>query len=162
VVEQIVQGYFEKGFTTLRFNFRGTGKSSGMFDNGLGELDDVRASLAFLKESGISELYLAGYSFGARVNASVVSSGSSPVYELQDNVMISPPMGLISFDDVETMPCTGLIVTGEKDEIAPDDMVQAAINRWKINTRFEVLKGCDHFYTGCLPLLKNILLDYLA
>ncbi|MCP4719767.1 MAG: alpha/beta hydrolase [Desulfobacteraceae bacterium] len=157
VVEQIVQSFFEKGFTTLRFNFRGTGKSSGMFDNGVGELDDVRAVLSYLKESGISQLYLAGYSFGARMNASVVSSG----YELQDHIMVSPPMGFMSFDDVESMPSTGLILTGAKDEIAPSDMVQAAINRWQIHTQFEVIKGCDHFYAGCLDKLNQILSGYL-
>ncbi len=157
VVEQIVQGYFEKGFTTLRFNFRGTGKSSGMFDNGVGELDDVRAALAFLKESGVMDLYLAGYSFGARMNASVVSAGC----ELEDHVMVSPPMGFMSFDDVEAMPSTGLILTGAKDDVAPPEMVQTAINRWQINPQFEVLEGCDHFYTGCLPQLKNLLMNYL-
>ncbi len=157
VVEQIVQSYFEKGFTTLRFNFRGTGKSSGMFDNGVGELDDVRAALVYLKESGVNDLHLAGYSFGARMNASVVSS-----YELKDHVMVSPPMGFMSFDDVVTMPSTGLILTGAKDDIAPQELVQEAINRWQINPQFEALEGCDHFYTGCLPLLKDLLLDYLA
>jgi hypothetical protein len=157
VVEQILQSYLEKGFTTLRFNFRGTGKSSGMFDNGLGELDDVRAALAYLKDLGVKELSLAGYSFGASVNARVVSSG----HELKDHIMISPPMGFISFDDVVRMPSTGFILTGAKDEIAPSTLVQEAIDRWQISPRFEVLEGCDHFYTGCLSRLKNLLLAYL-
>jgi alpha/beta superfamily hydrolase len=157
VVEQILQSYSEKGYTTLRFNFRGTGKSSGMFDNGLGELDDVRAALAYLKDLGVKELSLAGYSFGARINASVVSAG----FELTDHIMISPPMGFMSFDDVASLPSTGLILTGAKDDIAPPTLVQAAINRWQISPRFEVLEGCDHFYTGCLSLLKNLLLAYL-
>lgn len=157
VVEQIQQSYSEKGFTTLRFNFRGTGKSSGMFDNGLGELDDVRAAFSYLKDLGVSDLCLAGYSFGARINALVVSSG----YALRDHIMISPPMGFISFDDVASMPSTGLILTGAKDDIAPPKMVQAAINRWQISPQFEVVPGCDHFYTGCLPLLKDFLLTYL-
>lgn len=158
VVEQIAQSYFEKGFTTLRFNFRGTGKSSGMFDNGVGELDDVRAALEYLKELGIIDLVLAGYSFGARINAAVVSSG----YGLKDHIMVSPPLGFMSFEDVATMPSTGLILTGAKDDIAPPKMVQAAINRWQITPQFEVIEGCDHFYTGCLPQLKNRLLAYLS
>lgn len=158
VVEQIVESYFEKGFTTLRFNFRGTGKSSGMFDNGVGELDDVTAALNYLKELGCDDLVLAGYSFGARINASVVSAG----FGLADHIMVSPPMGFMSFDDVATLPSTGLILTGAKDDIAPPNMVQAAINRWQIRPQFEVLEGCDHFYTGCLPQLKAHLLAYLA
>ncbi len=157
VVEQILGSYSEKGFTTLRFNFRGTGKSSGMFDNGLGELDDVRAALSYLKNLGVNDLYLAGYSFGARINASIVSSG----YGVKDHIMISPPMGFMSFDDVVTMPSTGLILTGAMDDIAPPEMVQAAIDRWQITPQFEVIEGCDHFYAGCLPLLKDLLLTYL-
>lgn len=157
VVEQILQSYLEKGYTTLRFNFRGTGKSSGMFDNGLGELDDVRSALACLKDLGVKELSLAGYSFGARINASVVSAG----FELTDHIMISPPMGFMSFEDVDSLPSTGLILTGAKDDIAPPTLVQAAINRWQISPRFEVLEGCDHFYTGCLGQLKDFLLAYL-
>ncbi|MBA3009949.1 MAG: alpha/beta hydrolase [Proteobacteria bacterium] len=158
VVEQIVQSFLERGFTTLRFNFRGTGKSSGVFDNGVGEVEDVRAALDYLKGSKVTALYLAGYSFGARMNASLVSSG----YAVQDHIMVSPPMGVLSFSDVASLPSTGLILTGANDAIAPKDMVQAAINRWKINPRFEVIRGCDHFYTGCLTSLKDSLLDYLT
>ena len=157
VVEEIARSFFEKGFTTLRFNFRGTGKSSGMFENGIGEGDDVRAALAYLKASGILCVYLAGYSFGARINASVVSSG----YDLQDHIMVSPPLGFMSFDEVLSMPLTGLIVTGANDDIAPRDMVNSAIQRWQINPQFEVIEGCDHFYTGCLNKLNRVLSDYL-
>ncbi|MBU0972227.1 MAG: alpha/beta hydrolase [Proteobacteria bacterium] len=158
VVEQIVHGFLESGFTTLRFNFRGTGKSSGVFDDGLGEVDDVRAALDYLKGLKLKALFLAGYSFGARVNASLVSSG----YAVQDHIMVSPPMGVLSFSDVKSLPSTGLILTGANDGIAPQEMVQSAIHRWQINPRFEVIKGCDHFYTGCLIRLKDSLLKYLA
>jgi uncharacterized protein len=157
VVEQIQQSYSQKEFTTLRFNFRGTGNSSGMFDNGVGEMDDVRSALAYLKDLGVGELCLAGYSFGARINALVVASG----YKIRDHVMISPPMGFICFDDVAAMPSTGLILTGAMDDIAPPKIIQAAISRWKIRPQFEVIEGGDHFYTGCLPLLKDLLLAYL-
>ena len=157
VVEEIARSFFEKGFTTLRFNFRGTGKSSGMFENGIGEEDDVRAALAYLKASGVSIIYLAGYSFGARINASVVSSGC----DLQDHIMVSPPLGFMSFDEVLSMPLTGLIVTGANDDVAPSSMVSSAIQRWQINPQFEVIEECDHFYTGCLNKLNRVLSDYL-
>jgi len=157
VVDEIARSFFEQGFTTLRFNFRGTGKSSGMFENGIGEGDDVKAALAYLKASGIFGVYLAGYSFGARINASVVSSG----YDLQDHIMVSPPLGFMSFDEVLAMPLTGLIVTGANDDIAPPVLVTSAIHRWQINPQFEVIEKCDHFYTGCLNKLNRVLSDYL-
>ncbi len=157
VVEEIARSFFEKGFTTLRFNFRGTGKSSGMFEDGLGEQNDVRAALAYLKATGVFIIYLAGYSFGARINASVVSSGC----DLQDHIMVSPPLGFMSFDEVLSMPWTGLIVTGANDDVAPRGMVNSAIQRWQINPQFEVIEECDHFYTGCLNKLNRVLSDYL-
>jgi len=158
VVGQIIQSFCDKGFTTLRFNFRGTAGSSGMFDNGIGEQDDVRAALEYVKESGFSGLWLAGYSFGARMNASVIGSG----YGITDHIMVSPPMGFMSFEDVASMPSTGLILTGANDEIAPPDMILAAINRWQIQPRFEVIDGCDHFYTGQLDKLGMVFSDYLV
>ena len=59
------------------------------------------------------------------------------------------------------MPSTGLIVTGEDDEIAPAALIQKHIKRWKIEARYEIVKGCDHFYSGCLDRLKAILTDYV-
>ena len=157
VVMQMVQCFSEKKFTTLRFNFRGTGTSTGMFDNGDGEQDDIRACVDFLKQKGYREIWLAGYSFGSRVTAAVVSSG----LEVRDHIMVSPPMGFMSFDDILTLPSTGLILTGEGDDIAPPDMIQAKIRQWNLETQFIVLKGCDHFYSGCLVRMGKCLSDYL-
>jgi uncharacterized protein len=158
VVLKAIAAFAEKGFTTLRFNFRGTGDSTGMFDNGQGEQTDVMAALAFLKDMGIATLFLAGYSFGARVNASVVAGG----YEITDHVMISPPAGFMSFDDIDVLPATGLVITGQNDDIAPPDMIQAHLNRWGITPQFNIIPGCDHFYSGCLADLKARLSDYLS
>ncbi|RLJ02607.1 MAG: alpha/beta hydrolase, partial [Candidatus Aenigmatarchaeota archaeon] len=69
VVETVVQAYREKGYATLRFNFRGVGRSTGSYDEGIGEQEDVRAALAYLTGTGKTSIDLAGYSFGAWVNA---------------------------------------------------------------------------------------------
>lgn len=157
VVMTIADSFFEKGFTVLRFNFRGTCNSTGMFDNGNGEQEDIRAAFSCLKQNGYQKISLVGYSFGARMNASVVSKGC----DIEDHVMVSPPMGFMSFDGIDKMPLTGLIVTGANDEIAPAVLVQEHIRRWQINPKFEIIQQCDHFYSGCLGKLKTILTDYL-
>ncbi len=72
VVEAVLRAYAGKGYTTLRFNFRGAGASEGVHEKGIGEQEDVGAALAFLREKGKSAIDLAGYSFGAWVNAQVV------------------------------------------------------------------------------------------
>jgi uncharacterized protein len=157
VVMTIADSFFERGFTTLRFNFRGTCSSTGMFDNGEGEQEDIRAALSSLVEAGYEKISLAGYSFGARMNASVVSKGC----EIKDHIMVSPPVGFMSFDDIKKMPLTGLIVTGADDEIAPKDLIQEHINQWQIDPQYEIIKDCDHFYSNSLDRLRAILKEYL-
>ncbi|MDT8380308.1 MAG: alpha/beta hydrolase [Desulfotignum sp.] len=158
VVLRTAAAFAQKGITTLRFNFRGTGGSTGMYDNCQGEQSDVRAALEFMKDKGCESLYLAGYSFGSRVNASVVAGG----YDVLDHIMISPPVAFMSFDDIVKLPSTGLILTGQDDDIAPPDKIRIHIDRWQITPRFEIIPGCDHFYSGCLGHLEARLSDYLS
>lgn len=158
VVVETAKAYAQKEYTTLRFNFRGTGKSTGMYDNGAGEQADVRSALEYLKELGVVNLCLAGYSFGAWVNAHLVSSH----FSVDDHVMISPPAGFMSFSNVAHLPATGLIITGELDEIAPALKIADLIEKWHIRPRFEVVKACDHFYSQNLEQLKALLLEYLS
>jgi len=157
VVITVLNSFARHGFTTLRFNFRGTENSTGLYDNGTGEQSDVKAAIAFLKNQNIEDVFLAGYSFGAWVNAATVAAGA-PV---TDHIMVSPPMAFLSFDHIETMGKTGLIVTGEKDHIAPPGMIQARIKKWNLHSRFAILKGCDHFYSRGLDLLEEQILSYL-
>jgi len=158
VVMSIEKAFFNRGFTTLRFNFRGTCNSTGMFDDGNGEQDDVLAVLSFLEQKkGFERILLAGYSFGARINAKLVAGGC----EIDEHIMISPPVGFMSFDDIEQMPRTGLIVSGEKDEIAPSNLIQDHIARWGIKVQYKTIKNCDHFYSNSLGKLENIIDLYL-
>jgi len=158
VVMTIVRAFFEKGFTTLRFNFRGTGKSTGAFDNGTGEQEDIRAAMDYMTDQGFLDITLAGYSFGARMNAALVSQGC----RIYDHIMVSPPAAFMSFDDIGKMPHTGLIVTGRNDDIAPPELLAEHIKRWGIHPRFDILDHCDHFYSGCLQKLETRLMDYLS
>jgi alpha/beta superfamily hydrolase len=79
VVGAIAKAFQQSGYTTLRFNFRGVGGSQGSFADGIGEMDDVRAALTYLKESGINQLDLAGQPDHAkpryRVHANGVAAG---------------------------------------------------------------------------------------
>ncbi|MGE5310313.1 MAG: alpha/beta hydrolase, partial [Nitrospirota bacterium] len=69
VVESIVRVYRSKGYSTVRFNFRGAGMSQGRYEDGRGEQEDVRSAIQFLASHGKTRIDLAGYSFGAWVNA---------------------------------------------------------------------------------------------
>ena len=157
VVAAVAAVYQQMGYATLRFNFRGTGGSRGSHDKGIGERRDVAAALEFLKQSGGRRLDLAGYSFGAWVNAHL-PCGAAAVERM---VMVSPPVGFIEFDEVAGIECLELVVTGSRDDIAPVAAIQGALPDWNPKARLEVIGGADHFYSGRMDELSAALKKHL-
>lgn len=153
VVDTICRRYKKEGYTTLRFNFRGTGGSQGKFDNGVGEQDDVMAAIACLSDLGIEAIDLSGYSFGTWVNARIGSDRA----DIANMTMVSPPAGFMNFDPVTPQPRLRLVVTGSRDDIAPPGIVEKLIPQWNPEARFEILEGADHFYSGYVDRLMNLL-----
>ena len=153
VVESVVHVYQMKGYSTLKFNFRGVGRSQGAYDNGLGEQKDVLSALSFLADMGMERIDLAGYSFGAWVNAHALQKDTLT----KQMIMISPPVGFMDFKSIVTMNSLKFVVTGNRDDIAPADVIEKMISTWNPNARFEVIDGADHFYGGYLGQLEACL-----
>jgi uncharacterized protein len=149
------RAYFRQGFNTLRFNFRGVGHSEGRYDNGAGERQDVGAALAFLAGLGVTAIDLAGYSFGAWVNAGVGAG-------FQRMVMVSPPLAFMSFDPPAPIPALRLIVTGGRDDIAPAGRIATYQPHWNPAAAFEVLSDADHFFTGSLKTLEDTIAAHIG
>ena len=158
VVESLVQVYQLAGYTTLRFNFRGVGKSQGEYGQGQGEQEDVKSALQFVAEKGKRSLDLAGYSFGAWVN------GLAGLQEdiVQRMIMVSPPVAFLDFGSMAPAPQLELVIAGSRDQIAPVELIETMLPNWNPKTRLEVIEGADHFYNGCTDKLEYILADYLA
>jgi len=152
VVTAVARTLAQKDYTTLRFNFRGVGGSSGSYDNGVGEQKDVQAARAYLEKRGIKDIGLAGYSFGAWINAQVACGGAG----ISEMAMISPPVAFIDFESVSFIPGLKLVVTGDRDDIAPATGIEKLMPRWNPNACFETIAGADHFYSGCLDRLEAI------
>ena len=153
VVESIVHVYHMKGYSTLKFNFRGVGRSQGTYDNGLGEQKDVLSALSFLADMGMERIDLAGYSFGAWVNAHALQKDILT----KQMIMVSPPVGFMDFKSIVTMNPLKFVVTGNRDDIAPADVIEKMISTWNPDARFEVIDGADHFYGGYLNQLEAVL-----
>ena len=158
VVETLVEVYQDKGFSTLRFNFRGVEGSEGSYDEGKGEQEDVRSALRYMYERGKRNIDLAGYSFGAWVNAKINDNHSL----CNRIVMISPPVAFLDFTFLSFNPKIRLVVAGGKDDIAPADKIKNDINVWNPKAHFEVIEGADHFYTGRIDSLKSILSRFIS
>jgi alpha/beta superfamily hydrolase len=158
VVEALVRSYNRKNITTLRFNFRGTGRSEGRHEGGLGERQDILAAINFLVEKGITSIQLVGYSFGSWVIAHL----SEVPTEVEAMIFISPPIAFIPFQNIQTLPLLQLVITGEEDEFAPPQLIRQAIQNWNPNARFEVIDATDHFYYGSFNALENIVEKFLS
>jgi len=152
VVETLVQAFQKKGYATLRFNFRGVGRSSGTYENGIGEQADVMAGIAFLQEQGITKIDLAGYSFGTWVIAHMIHK-----VPVDGVIMVSPPAAMMPFDDNVSVPQLTLAVTGGADEFAPPGLVEALVRKWQPKAAFEMIDGADHFFSGYTNKLLKII-----
>jgi alpha/beta superfamily hydrolase len=153
VVDAIRRAYRLKGVATLRFNFRGTGESEGQHDNGVGEQDDVLAALSFLAENGFQPVDLAGYSFGAWVNALTLHRGGRS----ENLVMVSPPVRFIDFASIGSLSGLRLVVTGSRDEMAPPGVIQQMLPTWNPSAHFDIIDGSDHFYSRRTRQLEDVL-----
>jgi len=151
VVETLARAYAAAGYTTLRFNFRGTGGSEGHFDEGQSEQADVMAATAWLHAEGMEAVDVAGYSFGAWVAALAVGAGLKP----RRLIMVSPPVAFVDFGPVTSLPPLHLVISGEVDDIAPVNAIRREMPRWQSRAHLEIIAGADHFYSGRLETLAE-------
>lgn len=139
VVETVAGALFAAGLSTLRFNFRGVGGSSGYFDEGRGEQEDLLAALDFMEEQGLKEILAAGYSFGAWVSAGVLGRRT-----LSPAIFVAPPIRLFRFDMEILRNRVGLIVCGDRDPYCPVDEIRTAAVT--LSCRLAIVAGVDHFF----------------
>jgi uncharacterized protein len=153
VVESIAFTYARKRITTLRFNFRGTGSSEGIYDNGEGEQDDVLAAIALLRSSGIKEIHLVGYSFGTWVNSRIESLPP----EVSEVIMVAPPIAFMDFTQIGAQPRLTVVLAGSDDELAPPERIKQYLPRWNPDADLEIIDDADHFFYGRFPQLEAAL-----
>lgn len=125
VVTTVCDVFGDRGATTFRFNFRGTGESGGGYDGGVGEARDALSAIAVMRAIvPEAALVLAGYSFGAAM-ASRVAAGAG----LAALILVSPPVAMgplpQSPEGIRT-----LIISGEDDDVSPPELLTSATSPW--------------------------------
>jgi alpha/beta superfamily hydrolase len=156
VAVAIAEAYRQAGYLSLRFNFRGVGRSQGRHEEGRGEQADVLAALEWMQQRGCRRIVLAGYSFGAWVNAMAASRAGW----LQRLVLVSPPVAFIPFTGVAFLAPLKLVVTGGCDSFAPPARIRDLMPTWNPDADLAVIDAADHFYSGCLAQLKEHLANH--
>ena len=118
VVYQIYHAFVDRGFSALRFNFRGVGRSQGTFDHGIGELSDAAAALDWMQSfnPNATGCWIAGFSFGAWIGMQLLMRRP----EIEGFISIAPPANLHDFSFLAPCPSSGLIVHGDKHRLIID------------------------------------------
>jgi len=158
VVHRVASTLHDLGGATLRFNFRGVGRSAGHFDHGAGELEDARAALVWLRARlPGTALLVAGFSFGAWVAARLAASEPTA----GRLVLIGPPVASADFAMLRTSPIPKLVIQGTADKICPLSALEPEFATWARPRRLETVEGATHFFDGRLGELAKVLREDL-
>jgi uncharacterized protein len=163
VVFNLFHMFVRRGFSVLRFNFRGVGRSQASFDHGQGELRDAAAALDWMQlyNANSSSCWVAGFSFGAWIGMQLLMRRP----EVRGFISVSLPANMYDFSFLAPCPSSGLMVHGEKDMLVPPDsvgkLVQKLSQQRGIKIDLELVSQADHFFTHHLDQLDATVEGYL-
>jgi len=159
VVYNLHYTFLNLGFSCLRFNFRGVGRSQGEFDNGIGELSDAAAALDFLQSQvpNSNSCWVAGFSFGAWIGMQLLMRRP----EVTGFVSVSPPANNYDFSFLAPCPASGLLINGTADKVVPPNDVTALSEKLKqqkgITITHKSIEGSNHFFEpGMNEMLSTV------
>lgn len=151
------------GLPTLRFNFRGTGLSQGRHDQGRGEVDDVRAALAWLEEEFHLPVVFAGFSFGAAVGLKAAAADPRVAALVALGMPIQVEDRLYTYSFLKGLALPKLIVSGDRDQFSTAEQLRALASTLSEPKQLTLIKGADHFFEpGFLPELRSTLDEWTS
>jgi uncharacterized protein len=157
VVDALFRALPRHEITTLRFDFRGVGRSTGAYADGIGERQDAEAALTWLAEHHPGmPLWSVGYSFGGDVALSV----DHPA--LAGWVAVAPPLRVLADDPpASTSGRPTTLVVPAHDQFSPPERTRAETAAWHDTSIVEVPMG-DHFLAGRLDTVADLVLAALG
>lgn len=164
VVYTLYHTFAKQGFSVMRFNFRGVGRSQGDFDNGPGELSDAASALDWMQTLNVNSkaCWVAGFSFGAWIAMQLLMRRP----EITGFVSVAPPAGVQDFSFLAPCPSSGLIVHGKRDTVIPETSVaklaQKLSSQKNIKIDYHVVDGAGHTFREHLDPLGDKVGRYLS
>jgi alpha/beta superfamily hydrolase len=164
VVYHVYHAFVRRGFSVLRFNFRGVGRSQGRFDRGEGELSDAASALDWMQSHNESATgcWVAGFSFGAWIGMQLLMRRP----EIEGFISVAPPANIYDFSFLAPCPSSGLIVHGDQDTVVPEESVAKLVTKLSsqrgIKIDYRIVPGADHFFSEHIDTLVAHVEDYLA
>ena len=163
IVYDLFHVFARRGFSVLRFNFRGVGRSQASFDHGQGELHDAAAALDWMQSysPNSSSCWVAGISFGAWIGMQLLMRRP----EIHGFISVALPANMYDFSFLAPCPSSGLMVHGGNDTVVPVEAVSKLVQKLSqqrgIKIDLEVIPDADHFFTGSLDQLVAAIDRYL-
>ena len=160
---QLFHLFMKRGFSVLRFNFRGVGRSQGDFDSGIGELADAATALDWLQVTNpsASQCWVAGFDFGAWIGMQLLMRRP----EIEGFISVAAPANRFDFSFLAPCPSSGLFIHGAQDRVAPVKDVMSVIEKVKtqrgIQLEHAVIDGANHFFENKTEDLMEIVNAYL-
>ncbi len=163
VVYSLYHAFAQRGFSCLRFNFRGVGRSQGTFSRGEGEMSDAASALDWLQRNNADapQCWIAGFSFGAWIGMQLMMRRP----EINGFISVAPPASIYDFSFLAPCPASGLILHGDKDEMVPISSVEKLATKLSqqknITIDYRIIPGADHFFSDHMDPLNKQIDDYL-
>ncbi len=163
ITYNMFQGFAARGFSCLRFNFRGVGRSQGIYDRGEGELSDAASALDWMQEINPNAPYVwvGGFSFGAWIGMQLLMRRP----EIQGFISVAPPTNTEDFSFLAPCPTSGLVLHGSKDDVVDQPSVAEFVDRLHqqkgIAIDYRSIEGANHFFHGHNDMLIEHMHDHL-
>ena len=163
IVQLMFNIFLENGFSVIKLNFRGVGKSDGVFDNGQGELSDAAAALDWIERENLdySQCWVSGFSFGALICMQLIMRRP----EVDNFIAISPQPNVYDFSFLAPCPTSGQVVYSENDELVTQESINELDSRIKnqkgVKVMFSKIKNANHFFKDKEIDLKKEVENYI-
>ena len=148
VVYNLHYAFYKMGFTVLRFNFRGVGRSQGEYDQGIGELSDAASALDYLQSmnNNSKHCWVAGFSFGAWIGMQLLMRRP----EITGFISVAPPANMYDFSFLAPCPASGIFIQGTADTVVQPSAVQKLVDKLRtqkhITIHHEEIPRANHFF----------------
>jgi alpha/beta superfamily hydrolase len=158
VAHTLARSFVRSNFAVLRFNFRGTEGSDGVYDNGVGELDDALAAMVWMRQQKAEgPLWLAGFSFGA-----AIAVRAAVARDVDGLISVAPAIYRFA-GNLDAQPdCPWLIIQGDEDELVEIDETVEWIDSLEPGPELLVMPGAEHFFHGRLHDLREAVMAFIA
>ncbi len=157
VVYRAAKAAARQGYAALRFNFRGAGKSTGQFDQGMGEREDATAALRWIEERypGLN-LIMVGYSFGAWVGLDVGNTAPS----VKALIGVGIPLNMYDMGYLAASEKPALYIVGSNDEFCSRENLDRFESRLPVVSSVHRIEGSDHFFNGYIDVVEKLISDF--